>query len=367
MGVEEELLLVDPDTGVVTPVAPAALAAHRSRWRPGTVDAPRVEHELYQQQLELATEPCTTLDELRCSLVRARSAALDAASAAGAVAVAVPTPVLPGGEERLTPDARYQRIQQEYGELARPASVCGMHVHVEVADEEAAVAVVDGVRPWLPVLLALSANSPYWHGRDTGHASWRSQVWTRWPTGGPREPLGGAADYHEIARLLQEWGAAMDEAMLYFDVRLATELPTVEIRVADVCTEVDDAVLVAALARALVVTLLREHCVGRGGDAPGWRTDLLRAAHWHASRNGVGETLVHPQRRALAPAITVVQALVEHTAEALNEAGERGTVLELIDRLVAAGGGAARQRGVADRTGRLEAVVTDLAERTARW
>src|SRR5919107_1779987 len=151
-----------------------------------------------------------------------------------------------------------------------------MHVHVEVADEEEAVAVVDGVRPWLPVLLAVSANSPFWHGRDTGHASWRSQVWGRWPTGGPREALRGLTEYRETARLLQEWGAAMDDAMLYFDVRLAAALPTVEVRVADVCTDVDDAVLVAA------------------------------------------------------------------------------------------GGGAGRQRAVLRRTGRLEDVVTDLAERTAR-
>ncbi len=367
LGVEEELLLLDPATGVVTPLAPDALSAHHDWW-PGHGDqAPRVEAELYQQQLELATEPCATLDELRRSLVRARGAALDAARAAGAVAVAVPTPVLAGGDERLTRDDRYRRIQEEYGELARPASVCGMHVHVEVADEDEAVAVVDGVRPWLPVLLALSANSPYWHGRDTGHASWRSQVWARWPTGGPREPLGGLADYRETARLLQAWGAAMDDAMLYFDARLATRLPTVEIRVADVCTEVEDAVLVAGLARGLVTTLLQEHRDGGGRAGAQWRTDLLRAAQWRASRSGVTDVLVHPQRRALAPALPVVQALVAYTADALDEAGDRETLLALADRLLAAGGGATRQRAVADRTGRLEDVVADLAERTARW
>jgi carboxylate-amine ligase len=374
LGVEEELLLLDPGTGAVSPVAPAALAAHSARWSPVAAGAPRVEAELYQQQLELATEPCRTLEELRRSLVRARGAALEAARAAGAVAVAVPTPVLAGGTERLTADDRYRRIQAEYGELARPASVCGMHVHVQVDDEEEAVAVVNGVRPWLPVLLALSANSPYWYGRDTGHASWRSQVWARWPTGGPREPFRGAADYRRTAQLLQGWGAAMDDAMLYFDVRLATELPTVEIRVADVCTEVDDAVVVAGLARGLVVTELREHRAGRGchvdcdgGTDSGWRTDLLRAAQWHASRHGVSATLVHPQGRAVAPAAEVVQALLAHTADVLDEAGEREALTALADRLVASGGGATRQRRVAERSGRLEDVVDDLAARTARW
>ena len=369
LGVEEELLLVEPGTGTVCPVAPRALAAHHAHPPSGTAGPPQVEAELYQHQLELASEPCTTLEELRRSLVRARRAALGAARAAGAVGVAVPTPVVGGGDERLTRDARYQRIREEYGELARPASVCGMHVHVEVADEEEAVAVVDGVRPWLPVLLAVSANSPYWHGRDTGHASWRSQVWSRWPTGGPREPLTGLAAYRETARLLQEWGAAMDDAMLYFDVRLARALPTVEIRVADVCTEVDDAVLVAGLARGLVTTVLREHRAGSSAvDAgtPPWRSDLLRAAQWRASRHGVGDTLVHPRRRELAPALEVVEALTQYAADALDEAGERDTLLRLAAELVAAGGGAARQRAVHARSGRLEDVVTDLAERTAR-
>ena len=361
LGVEEELLLHDPATGTVCPVAPQALAAHAAS--AGT-DGPRVEAELYQQQLELATHPCRTLEELRDALVGARRATLEAARAADAVAVAVPTPVLPGGDERLSRDPRYRRIREEYGELARPASVCGMHVHVEVADEEEAVAVVDGTRPWLPVLLALSANSPYWHGRDTAHASWRAQVWGQWPTGGPREALGSPAAYHETARLLQEWGAALDDAMLYFDVRRATAWPTVEIRVADVCTDVDDAVLVAGLARALVVTVLREH---RAGAAPArWRTDLLRAAQWRASRHGVSGTLVDPQRRELAPPLEVVRSLARYAADALDEAGEAGTVAALAERLVAAGGGAGRQRAVHTGTGRLEDVVTDLADRTAR-
>lgn len=371
LGVEEELLLLDPHTCTVLPVAPQALTAYEARWPEGCPGAPRVEAELYQQQLETATEPCATLEELRRSLVRARRAALDAASDVGAVAVAVPTPVLAGGDERLTPHDRYHRIREEYGELTRPAAVCGMHVHVEVADEDEAVAVVDGVRPWLPTLLAVSANSPYWHGRDTGHASWRSQVWGRWPTAGPREPLHGLVAYRETARLLQEWGAAVDDAMLYYDVRIAADLPTVEVRVADVCTEVDDAVLVAGLARGLVVTVLAEHRATRGvgvdvGPGTAWRTDLLRAAQWRASRFGLVDSLVHPQRRTLAPALEVIQALVAYAGNALDEAGERDTLLDLVAGVVAAGGGAGRQRAVHARTGRLEDVVTDLAERTAQ-
>jgi carboxylate-amine ligase len=211
------------------------------------------------------------------------------------------------------------------------------------------------------VLLALSANSPFYLGEDTGHASWRSQIWSRWPTTGPREPFGSAACYAETARLLQDWGAALDEGMLYFDVRPARALPTVEIRVADVCTEVDDAVLVALLTRALVETV-----AGVDDEPQPWRADLLRAAQWRAARIGMGGALVHPLRRTLAPAREAVLALVEHTADALDAAGDRETVLTLLEQLIARGHGAARQRAVLESTGSLTAVVGDLAERTAR-
>ena len=166
----------------------------------------------------------------------------------------------------FTPKSRYRRIQSEYGELARQALVCAMHVHVDVADDEEAVRVVDGIRPWLPLLVALSANSPFWQGRDTGHASWRSQVWSRWPTAGAAQPFGDVATYRAgRASGCSSWGAGLDPGMLYFDVRLAAHYPTVEIRVADVCTDVEDAALVALLARALVTTVAADPASGRPG------------------------------------------------------------------------------------------------------
>jgi glutamate---cysteine ligase / carboxylate-amine ligase len=325
-----------------------------------------LEPELYRQQIELASEPAETLDELAASLRRARAAVQEAAAAAGALAVAVPTPVVEpaaSARPRTTANDRYHRIVDEYGETARDALVCGMHVHVEVEDPAEAVAVTDRVRPWLPVLLAVSANSPYWQGRDTGYASWRSQVWSRWPTGGPREPLGDADGYAATARLLKDWGAALDDGMLYFDVRPAKALPTVELRVADVCTDPEDTLLVAALSRGLVETVARERADGVPADE--WRTDLLRAAHWRASRYGMAGTLVDPLRRELAPAAEVVRALVDHTAEALADAGDDGRVDQLLSRLLARGTGATRQRATLERSGDLREVVADLARRTS--
>jgi carboxylate-amine ligase len=363
MGVEEELLLLDPVTLRTTAVAGRALR-HAPSGAVTDDAAPAIEAELFQQQIELATEPCTTLDDLRAALVRARRAVVVAADAAGALAVAVPTPVLEDGGEELTRKPRYQRIRDEFGEVARQALVCGMHVHVEVPDQDEAVAVLDGIRPWLPVFLALSCNSPFFRGDDTGYASWRSQVWSRWPVAGPREPFGSAEGYRETTRLLQQWGAALDDGMLYLDVRPAADWPTVELRVADVCTEVDDAVLISGLARGLVTALVEDHRTTGIGDDAGWRADLLRAAHWRAARYGMASTLVHPTRRELAPARQVAYALVERAADGLEDAGDRGQLVDLLERLLSRGTGAARQRAVREAHGDLSAVVSDLARRT---
>lgn len=358
VGVEEELLLVDPATGRLTAVSRQAVRAHDAV---PAADAP-VEAELFLQQIETQTPPTTDLGELDTALRRSRRAVGEAAAQAGAAAVAVGTPVLVDGRVTITPQPRYLRIRQEYAELAHSALACAMHVHVDITSPEEGVRVLDGIAPWLPVLLAASANSPYLEGRDTGHASWRSQIWGRWPSHGSGEPFGDVATYHRVVERMVEWGAALDPAMAYFDARLAADLPTVEVRVADVCTEVEDAVLVTALARALVTTAATE-------DAPAaWRGDLLRAATWRAARHGLAERLVDPATQALAPARDVLGSLVDHVRPALEEAGDVERVEDGLEVLLARGGGATRQRSVMERTGSLEAVVADVRERTeASW
>jgi carboxylate-amine ligase len=350
LGVEEELLLVDPATGQLTAVSRDAVLANQR-------DA-EVEHELFLQQIETSTPPCTSADELVDGIRAGRRAVGEAAAAAGARAVAMATPVLAVDDETFTPKSRYRRIQDEYGELARQALVCAMHVHVDVDGDEEAVRVVDGIRPWLPVLVALGANSPYWQGRDTGHASWRSQVWSRWPTAGAAQPFGDVATYRAVSERMLGWGAGLDAGMLYFDVRLAERYPTVEIRVADVTTDVDDVALVALLARALVAT------VAADGSAPTWRGDLLRVAGWRAAKSGIAGRLVDPVTGALATAREVVETTVDFVRPALEEAGDLDRVTESFERLVVRGTGATRQRRVRENGGDLRAVVEDLARRT---
>ena len=209
----------------------------------------------------------------------------------------------------VSANPRYERIVQEFGDTGRGAGTLGMHVHVDVADDEEGVRVIDGLRPWLPLLTALTSNSPYASGRDTGYASWRQQVWTRWPTSGTAEPFGSAAEYHRVGDTLIRLGAALDDGMLYYDARLSASYPTVEIRVADTCTDVDDAVLAAALARALVETLAQR---SQPAEAP---------AHRPAPSGVVALRALRPDRR---PRPSGDAGTWCPPAEALAGAGRRG-------------------------------------------
>jgi carboxylate-amine ligase len=235
-----------------------------------------------------------------------------------------------------------------------------MHVHVDIADDQEGVRVIDGLRPWLPLLVALSANSPYAAGQDTGYASWRYQMWGRWPSAGIAEPFGTVAEYERVSKALIDLGAALDPGMLYFDARLSTAYPTVEIRVADTCTEIDDALVVVAFARALVETIARE-----SGPAEPLRSDLVRAAAWRASRHGLAGDLVDPRTWKLVDAFEALDALVAHVRPALDEARDTERVRAGLERLRATGNGARRQRAAFERSGDLRAVVTDLVARTA--
>jgi len=365
VGVEEELLLVDPETGELANAAGRVLHEHRAdRAERGDEARPEpsrdLEGELLRHMVETHTAPATDLAESGRQLRQARRTAIAAAEDAGVAVAAVATAPLGHSEPAVTANPRYERIVHEFGDTGRGAGTLGMHVHVDVTDDEEGVRVIDGLRPWLPLLTALSANSPYASGKDTGYASWRQQVWTRWPTAGPAEPYGSAAEYHRVGETLIRLGAALDPGMLYFDARLSVAYPTVEIRVADTCTDVDDALVVAALARALVETFAT---ASPAESAP--RSDLLRAAWWRAARYGLSGSLVHPETWELVPAAEAMTSLRDRVGDALAAAGDTDRVNDGLARLGSAGNGARQQRQAFERSGDLRAVVADLVERTA--
>jgi len=367
VGVEEELLLVDTATRAVSARSVEVLKLNREHLsgRHPHVASDELDQELFLHQIETRTDPTTDLDDVSRQLVAARRTAGDAATSAGLGVIASGIVPIQGDEPQVSPNARYRAMVEFFGDTARTGSTCGTHVHVAIDSPEEGVGGIDRIVPWLPVLVAIGANSPFASGHDTRYASWRSQAWTRWPSAGSTEAFESLEGYREASRLLMMTGAALDDGMLYFDARLSAHQPTVEIRVLDACTDHEDAVLAAALVRGLVVTASREWVEERPLDR--WRAELLRASHWRAARMGLSNTLVHPRRRELEPARDVLEALVDHVHDALEEAGDVERVTIGIDRVMRAGG-ATQQRAAYERSGTVEGVVDDLLARTeATW
>ncbi|MVA76249.1 YbdK family carboxylate-amine ligase [Auraticoccus sp. F435] len=354
LGVEEEFLLFRRDAAVLEPVGDA-VAAQATEQSAGSF-----EHELKQPQAELSTLPTTELGDVSAQLHARRTALGRAAADHGARLVAMSTsPVeIDAG---TTAETRYHRMEGHFGEVARHQVICGMHVHVGVDSDEERVGVVDRLQPWLPVLLALSGNSPLWRSSDTAYDSYRSVLWGQWPTSGPTAPFGDLAGYRRITASLVRSGASLDEAMVYYPARLSPRYPTVEVRVADVCASVEDAVTLAGLVRALVHTAAEEWA--EGAPLPATWPGLLHAAHWRAARFGVRERLLDPSGDEPLPAWTVVETLLERVRPALQAAGDLSRVEQGLELIRGRGTGAALQRA-ALAEGSLATVVDVVAEAT---
>ena len=370
VGVEEELMLVDPASGQARAVAGAVIraaeeAAAASSPEGGSRGEPSeaLEFEFKLEQLETGTRPCASLEELGREVRRCRSLAADAARRVGVQVAAVGTAPM-AVQPSLTLLSRYRKIAAEFGLTAQEQLTCGCHVHVQVASDEEGIAVLDRIRPWLAPLLALSANSPFWQGRDSGYASFRYQAYRRWPSSGPTDQFGSARAYHDAVQAMVDTGTVLDQGMIYFDARLSRHHPTVEVRIADVCLYPDDAVLIAALVRSLVETAARSWRMGE--PASPVRIELLHMAAWRASRSGLDDQLVDPVTNRPASARAVADQLLEHVRPALIDAGEFSIVKELLEDLLARGNGAWVQRQAYRRANQVLDVVREAIARTPR-
>ena len=363
VGVEEELLVIDPRTATAVPRAPEVLVEHGRRRENGDDSAAHdLDSELFRHQLEIRTDPELRIADVVDQLVSARRRAGEAAAACDLAIGAGAAAPLGLDEPEVTRDDRYQSMVGAFGDVARLGTTCGMHVHVAIDSEEEGVACLDRIASWLPVLLAMSTNSPFSAGKDTGYASWRTQMWSAWPSAGPSEAFGSVAGYHRAGERMIASGAAKDRGMLYWDARLSHTHPTLEVRVLDVVTDVADSGLLAALVRALVETAAEEWRTG--SEHVPWRSEELRAARWRAARYGLAGDLLDPTTHELRPARDVVAMLVDAVGSRL-EAADDAALVEAGVRRVLEATGSTRQRSAFERTGTVEGVVEDLVARTA--
>ena len=351
-GVEEEFFLVHPD-GAVADVAPQLLRT--------LAGDPHVQAEWMRYQVESASAVCVGLPELAAGLEGERSALAAAARLHGAHLVAAGTPPLPvPGAASVSDGVRYRELTDFPG-ISGEEVACACQVHVGIPSRDQGVAVINRIRGWLPVLLALTGNSPFWAGRDTGWHSYRYVVATAWPTAIVPPVCRDAADYDDrMARHLAD-GEALDVAGVYWFARLSARYPTVEIRVADTCLAVDDAVLLAGLCRALVATALADEAAGRP-CAP-LADELLSASVAAAARSGLGAVVIDPRTGRQASARALAARLVADVAPALEAAGDGSSVRALLDRRLRRGSGAATQRELRQSRG-MEAFVAAMETAT---
>ena len=357
VGVEEEYLIVDAVTGELRSSAPAVLPAARGAL------GDQVQPELSLSQIEVETAVCQTLDEVRAELGRLRTEVIAAAEQAGRwVAASGSHPFADWREHAITPKDRYLELAQTFRLLAWELLICGCHVHVGVEDPEDAIQVIDRCRPWLPTLLALSANSPFWQGVDSGYCSYRTQVFDRLPVTGAPPVLGSRSEYDRLVQELVATGSMADATRLYWDVRPSARFPTVEFRICDVGLTIDDAVMVAGLIRALVRTCHAQAVAGE--PVPSVPPEVVRSARWRAARDGLDGDLVDLGSGRARPAAEVVDGLLALLRPELEDFGEWDEVSALVAQTLERGTGACRQRQVFTRTGSLAELVGWLASET---
>ena len=361
-GAEEELFLVARHDGTAVSqagyvVARLAVACPPGDGRPGG----SVVHEMAKQQIETNSRPHSELAELAQEVRDWRARAAEVAAEVGASIVASGT--YPGNVcSDVMADVRYESMLERFGITAREHLTSGFHVHVEVDSRDEAVGVLDRIRVWLPTLLAMSANSPFWNGQDTGYASYRYPALGRWPSTGPTELLSSPEAYDALVESMVGSGVLLDRAMVYFDARISERYPTVEVRIADVCLDVRDAVLLAGLCRALVHTAAERWA--QGVPPPQVPVALLRLASWRAAHDGLEGELLDPVTGHPRPAWDVVTDLIDDVRPALREYGDEGYVDAAARQLRLRGTGARRQREIYRSTGDLRDVLADLGRQT---
>ncbi len=351
LGIEEEVLILDAESLALTPGVEALLAGAEGRELPGVVKM-----ELLASMVELATDVCPTPQEALGALRRLREAADEGARAAGLrIAAAATHPFSLPQAQDVAPDPRYREFVEYAGISARRQAVCGLHVHVSMPGPEECLHALEGVLPWLPLVLALSANSPYLAGEETGLASARAEVLALLPRAAAPPVFDSYEEWEAFVERFVEIGLADGYTRFWWDIRPHPRFGTLEVRAPDQPTEVERTAAFSALLQALCVTVL-------DGEPPAAanRGDYAQN-RWAALRFGPRAELIHPDGSRLVPVAELFGELLEGVEPAVRELGS-GELLEVLDPRTCEGD---RQLEIGRARG-LEAVAADAVERTVR-
>ncbi len=305
IGIEEEYLVVDRETRNLYEKPP------KEMWEAlGEVLGSQVTQEFLQAQIEVGTKVSATVAEARRDLANLRRDLSGVVSEYGAAIIAASThPFAHWAQQQTTEDPRYMRLQADYQQVARQLVICGMHVHVGVEDDHLRIDLMNQVKYFLPHLLALSTSSPFWDGVLTGLHAYRLVIFQNLPRTGIPEEFQSWGEYERYVDILVSAGLIEDATKLWWDIRPSSRYPTLEMRVSDVCTRLDDAMTVAALYQCLLGFLYR---LRRNNQR--WRTyapGIIEENVWRAQRYGTNGSLVDFGKGTLVPFADLLEEIIE--------------------------------------------------------
>ena len=339
-GIEEEYFLVHRDTrDLVQKEQPHLMSALKAAL------GDQVANEFLCSQIEISTPVCHSAHQARSELARLRRTVIELAGEHRLSVVAASThPFARWSEQSVADQPRYHDIARDLADVGSRLNTCGMHVHVGIEDKETRITVMNRVRTFLPLLLALSSSSPFWQGRNTGLKCFRLAVTDAQPRSGLPEAFANWADYESTIALLCRSGAIDDASKIWWDIRPSSRFPTIEMRITDVCPRLDDAVTIASLFVCICRMLWRTRSTG--GDAHPLL--LLNENRWRAQRYGIAGELIDPDRQKLMSCCVLMQELL---AEIAQDGEAQGCTAEInrVSALLADGTSADRQIATYDR------------------
>lgn len=366
VGIEEEYLLVDRISRDVVSDPPREIIEQcQSVAGTGLVDS-----ELLRSQIEVDTRVCETVAGARQDLARLRRTISDVAGSYGLAPVAASThPFAEWHLQRQTHKARYDLLFRDMQSLARRLMICGMHVHVGIEDDELRMTLLKQFSAYLPLILSLSASSPFWQGEDTGLKSWRLTVFDNFPRSGLPEHFENFSDYQDHIDILKRAGVMEDATFIWWDLRISARYPTLETRIADICTRLDDAAAIAALTQSILHYLYRMQ--RDGVRVPVHSRFLIDQNRWRAMRYGYDEGLVDFDTAGVVPVSELLADILDKVSRDADELG-CSRELELVPDIPVRGSSAHRQLAIyqaalgegLDSTNALQQVVDWLVDET---
>ncbi|OLD77551.1 MAG: carboxylate-amine ligase [Ignavibacteria bacterium 13_1_40CM_2_61_4] len=356
LGIEEEFAIVDPQT--------RELKSHIQEILEGgkVLLKEQIKPEMHQSVVELGTEICDSIDHARAHVIELRSTLADLASRSGLKIASVGThPFSHWRDQLITEGERYQEIVRDMQSLARANLIFGLHVHVGIPNRDAAIHVMNQTRYFLPHVYALSVNSPFWIGQDTGLKGYRLKVFERFPRTGIPDAFESLSEYEDYCKLLVKTGCIDNPKKIWWDIRLHPFFDTLEVRVCDAQSRVDDTLAIAALLQAIVsklFKLLRQNTTFRV-----YRRRLLDENRWRATRYGIDGKLIDFGRETEVDTRSLLNELLEFVSTEVNELGSKKEMAH-VERIMREGTGADRQLAAFARTQDMKAVVDQIVAET---